>query len=561
MICKDQEKKTSITRRTFLKQTAKAAAALTVAGSLPIFQTVTASASSDRDFDILIKGGTIYDGTLNPSAAGDIGIKNGRIAAVGNLSKAAAGKTIDAGGLVVTPGFIDVHTHCDQAFQIMNPRYLSQASPMMKGNHNYIYQGVTSVVTGNCGMGIPRTDQWFEMVKILSFGTNVAHLAPHGAIRAELFGANQPGELTAVQLDALKQRIAEEMEKGAVGISTGLEYAPGLLASTSELIEIAKVTARYRGLYATHTRDESGKIRDDGKPGIVASLEEAVEVGKSAGIPVEVSHLKIAAPTNRIPASRILDIIEKARREGIEINADQYPYNAGSTYISYLIPNKFKANDGGLKKEFKTEKGRREIREAIETTFSYLHPEKILIAFYWGKAEFEGKTLKDIADMRGKSPAECYVDMVCEQLCPLGIFFSMDMETVNEIMTRDYVITASDGGTYQKGMLKPHPRVYGAFPRKLRMVALDNKIMSLSAAIRSMTSLPAEKFGIKNRGKIERGFFADIAVIDLANFADRATYVQPHQYAVGIRHLLVNGVVAINDGQATSESGGAAIKR
>ena len=558
---KDQERKTVVTRRTFLRQTAKVAAALSVAGSLPFLNNVTASASSDRDFDVLIKGGTLYDGTLKAPWFADIGVKGGRIVALGDLAKAQATKIIEAKSLAVTPGFIDVHTHCDMAFQIMNPKYLSKASPMLKGNYNYIYQGVTTVVTGNCGMGMPRTDQWFDRVKALPFGTNVAHLAPHGEIRAELFGANQPGELSADQLGALKRRFTEEMEKGAIGCSLGLEYAPGLLSATRELIEIAGVVARHNGLAAIHLRNETGKMRKDGKPEIIASLEEAILIGRKAGIPIEISHLKIAAPTNSIPAARILDIIERARYDGLDLHADQYPYNAGSTYISYLIPNKFKANDYGVKPEFHSQQGRREIKEAVEATFSYLPPEKVLIAFYMGHRELEGKTIKEIAEIQGVTPSESYVEMVCQPSCPLGIFFSMDPTTVREIASRDHIITASDGGTYMKGALKPHPRVYGTFPHKLCLVALDNQWMSIQAAIRTMTSMPAEKFRIKNRGKIEKGFFADIAVIDLAGFKDLATYLQPHQYAAGVKHLLINGVAAITDGQPTNLSGGVALAR
>ena len=555
------DKNKELTRRTFLKQAAKTAAALTAAGSLPFFSTVTASASSDRDFDVLIKGGTIYDGTLNNPRVADIAIKGNRIVAIGNLTKAKALKIIDAGGLTITPGFIDVHTHSDMAFQIMNPNYFSKTSPMLKGNYNYIYQGVSTVVTGNCGMGYHRTEQWFDAANKLSFGTNVAHLAPHGAIRADLFGTNQPAELTSDQLAALKKRVTEEMEKGAIGLSTGLEYAPGLLSTTSELIELAKVAARMGRIYTTHTRDESGTIGADGVPAIIHSLEEAIEIGKKAGIPVEVSHLKINAPINKIPASRILDIIEKARRSGVDIHADQYPYNAGSTYISYLIPNKFKGNEyGGIKPEFRTPEGRRAIREAIEKTFTYLPPEKTLISFAWGNKKFEGKTLKEIGEMEGKSPADCYVDLVSDPVCPSGIFFGQDMPTVEEISRQENVLTASDGGTYMIGMLKPHPRVYGTFPCKLRLVALDNKWMSIQSAIRTMTSLPAEKFKIQQRGKIEKGYFADIAVIDLANFKDQATYLDPHKYTLGVKHLLINGSLAIADGQATGQGGGMVLK-
>lgn len=555
-----KKKETDVTRRTFLKQTARTAAALSIAGDLPIFSTITAAASSDRNFDILIKRGTLYDGTPNSPKVADIGIRGDRITAIGDLGKVAAGRIIDAKGLAVTPGFIDVHTHCDMTFQSMNPEDLSSASPMLKGNYNYLFQGVTTVVTGNCGLGIPRTDQWFDMVKTLSFGTNVVHLAPHGEIRAELFGVHQPGELSREQLEAFKRRVSEEMEKGAVGFSTGLEYAPGLLSSTAELIELCKVTARMGKIYATHVRNETGAMGRDGKPGIISALEEAVLIGKKAGIPVEVSHLKVMAPNNTLPASRILDIIEKARSEGVDINGDQYPYDAGSTYLTHLIPNKFKANDQGIKNEYRTEKGLREIRDALEETLAYLPAEKILVANYPGKPEFEGKTVAEIARIRGKASADCYVDMICEPVCPMGIFFAQNIDTVKEIMKQDYILTASDGETYTKGVFKPHPRVYGAFPRKLRMVALDNQWMTIQAAIRTMTSLPAEKFRMKNRGKIEKGFYADIAVIDLENLRDTATYIDPHQYATGVRHLLVNGVSTIADGRATNESGGAILQ-
>ena len=556
----NQRDKKNISRRTFLKQTGQAAAALAVAGTLPVFSPATASARSDRDFDILIKGGTLYDGTLNAPGVADIGIKGDRIAAAGDLAGAQAARTINAKGLAVTPGFIDVHTHCDMSFQNMNSTALAGASSMMKGNYNYIYQGVTTVITGNCGLGIPRTDQWFDMAKAMSFGTNVAHLAPHGEIRADLFGVRQPAELTPAQLKAFLQRMTEELEKGAVGFSTGLEYAPGLLSSTGELIELARLTARSGKVYVTHVRNETGAVGRDGKPGVISALEEAVLIGKKAGISVEVSHLKVMAPNNAVPASAILDIIEKARSEGLDIHADQYPYDAGSTYITHLIPNKFKANDQSLKNEFRTEKGFLEIRKALEETFSYLPAEKILIANYPAKAELEGKTVAEIARIRGKSPAECYVEMVCEPVCPMAIFFAQNMDIVAEIMKRDYVLTASDGETYTKGVFRPHPRVYGAFPRKLRMVAFDNSWMSVEKAIRSMTSLPAKKFNLKNRGKIARGFFADIAVIDLPNFRDTATYLDPHQYAAGIKHLLINGVAAVTDGQATGAGGGVALK-
>lgn len=559
MNLKDCDQKNGITRRTFLKQTAQTAAVLTAAGSLPIFHPVAAIASADRDFDVLIKGGTVYDGTLKPPRVADIGIKGGRITAIGDLAGAA--KIIDARGLAVTPGFIDVHTHCDMTFMYMNPLAVADAVAELKGNYNYIYQGVTTVVTGNCGMGVTDTAKWLGMARTMSFGANVLHLAPHGAIRAELFGPRQPSQLSPDQLETFKRRIAEEMEKGAVGLSTGLEYSPGLLAQPDELIELAKVAARYGRVYTTHMRDESGKIHKDGKHGVIASLQEAVDLCRKAAIPVEISHLKIMAPRNDLPVSRILAVIEQARNEGLDITADQYPYDAASTYLTYLIPNRFKAPNGGVAEAFKTDKGRREIRAAVEETFTYLPPEKTLIAWFPGHAEFEGKTLKDIAEMEGKSASECYAEIVSGRICPYGIYFGMDMATVKAIATRDYVMTGSDGSTAMMKCLRPHPRYYGTFPRKLRQFAIDHPLMTLPAAIRSMTSLPAEKFRIKQRGKIAEGFHADIAVIDLNAITDHATFMEPHQYATGVRHLMVNGVVAISDGQATGSSGGEALRQ
>lgn len=306
-------------------------------------------------------------------------------------------------------------------------------------------------------------------------------------------------------------------------------------------------------------RDETGRVYENGKIGILESVREAVEVGRRAETPVEISHLKIAAPTNTVEVPQVLEIIERARREGLDLHADQYPYDAGSTLITHLIPNRFKTSDG-VREEFKTERGKKEIREAIEKTFAYVGPEKTLISWYPGKEELEGKTIRQIADA-AKKTADCYVEMVTGEKCPMGIFFLMDAEKVKAIMPHNYIITASDGWTVPKDMTKPHPRVYGTFPRKLRTFVIDEKLMDLPAAIRSMTSLPAEKFGLKDRGRIAKGYCADVAVIDLKTIRDHATYLKPHQYSDGVRYLLVKGVLSIENGQATGDRAGAALRR
>ena len=339
-----------MTRRKFIAAAAKTAALVAATGAVP---ELVASASRQYDFDTLITGGTVYDGTDAAPQVADIGIRKGRIAAIGKITGTAA-NIIDAKGLIVTPGFIDIHTHCDLTFKRLGiKRYLAYVMPSFKGNYNYLYQGVTTVVTGNCGMGYTNLEEWFDIHKSVNFGSNVYHLAPHGDIRLEVFGKNQPEKLSPNQLDALKERIAVEMEKGAMGFSTRLDVPPGTLAHTEELIEIGKVVHKYGGLYATHMRDESGTKDGNGKFADVKSIEEAIRIGRKAGIAVEISHLKISAPFNNLKASQLLDLIGTARHKGLDVTADQYPYDSGSTDIGFLIPLKY-MDANGLKKEYRT---------------------------------------------------------------------------------------------------------------------------------------------------------------------------------------------------------------
>lgn len=554
----DTISKNKITRRKFLKKGAGLTITLSMAGSSQVLFS-GCNSNSNLEYDVVVKGGTVYDGTITSPISADIGVKGDTITTIGSINK-PAGKIINANGMIVTPGFIDVHTHCDLTFQRSGmKRYLAYFMPSWKGNHNYLTQGVTTVVSGNCGLGYSDLNQWLDMVDSVGFGTNVYHLAPHGMLREELFGRNQPQELSSGQLEILKGRVAEEMEKGAIGLSTGLEYAPGILAPTSEIIEVCKVIRKYNRLYATHIRNESGTLDANGVTNAEKYIQEAIEIGRKAEVPVEISHLKLSVPFNNKKASLILDLIEKARGEGLDVTADQYPYDAGSTVISILLPNEFKSVDG-IKEEFKTNEGRKEIQKAIGRVFEYLGPEKTLITMYPGKESYEGKNIKEIAEIEGRAPEGSYVDMVCDEEMPIGVFFSQDMSIVRDIMPKDYIITGSDGWTIPKGMTKPHPRVYGTFPKKIRQFVLEEKLMDLVLAIRSMTSLPAEKFNMKGRGKIAVGNIADIAVVNLKTITDKATYFDPHQYSEGIDALLVNGVVSIENGKMTGERGGKSLR-
>ncbi len=548
-----------VSRRDILKSGAQAAGALVLSGALPAFMT-SCSRPGKGVYDILIKGGLVCDGSTALLRRADIGIRQDRIIDIGMLSGSAA-RVIDAGHCIVTPGFIDVHTHCDETFKLSGiQRYLAYVLPSWKGNYNYLYQGVTTVVTGNCGSGYAHIDPWYAMLDSIGFGTNVYHLIPHGVVREELFGNDQPRQLSSKQLAMMKDRIAAEMEKGTVGMSTGLMYFPGFLTPTEEIIELCKVVRKHGGIYTSHIRDESGSRLPDGSIAVLASVKEALAIGERAEIPVEISHLKICAPFRDVNVEQILELIEKARLRGLEVHADQYPYEASSCEIPALLPNKF-IGKGGLKDAYKTQAGRKEVQQAIEVIFSYLPPEKIYISMYKEQKAYEGKNLAEIAHREGVTPSDVYVRMACSDELPLGVYFEMRIDDVKKIMARDYILTGSDGWTVPKGFTKPHPRVYGTFPRKIRKYVLEEKVLSLPAAIRSMTSLPAEKFRIQARGKIDKGYYADIAVIDLEEITDRATYFDPHQYAQGIKYLVVNGVLAIDAGKATGERAGRTLRR
>jgi N-acyl-D-aspartate/D-glutamate deacylase len=430
-----------MSRRDFLARAAKAGGALAAVSSAPELLSGRPRGSENVPYDVVIKGGLVHDGTAATPSEADIGVIGDKIAAVGRLSGTAP-KLIDGSGCIVAPGFIDVHNHADQALQRLSLlKKGADVDPTFLGNHCYLYQGVTTIIAGNCGWGIPETDSWLEWVSSVRFGTNSYKLAPHGVIRQKLFGERQTEDLTQAQLDLFKGAIADSMSQGAVGMSTGLAYSPGFLTRSKELIELGKVVRKQGGLYVSHIRDEAGRPSGPGQYGVLESIKEAIEIGRRAEIPVQISHLKISQPIDGTSVAMVLELIEGARADGLDITADQYPYESGSSFLSILLPIEFVEKEG-VKAKYKSPSGRREIQGAIEEVFSYLPPEKILVAVFSGKTEFEGKTLREISALTGKSPGECFPELVCGDEVAMGVFFSQDPGIVRAIAPRDYVMTA-----------------------------------------------------------------------------------------------------------------------
>ncbi|MBN2835179.1 MAG: amidohydrolase family protein [Candidatus Delongbacteria bacterium] len=496
-------------------------------------------------FDHIIKNGLIYDGTLSTPYRSDIGIINDKIVFIGKLSEIDCKNVINAEKKIITPGFIDIHTHCDLSFkQFIKKMDQNSISQNYINNSNFLYQGVTSVVTGNCGLGYSSTDSWLDFTKRIGFKSNVYHLAPHGSIREDLFGKNQPLNLNDTELKLLLKRISKEIEDGAVGVSLGLEYAPGCFASIKELTEIAKLVKKYDKVLTVHLKLELG--RNDKGYSILDAIDEVIDICRFTGVSLEISHLKLGKPKDGIQIDQVIDKITQAKRSGLNINVDHYPYNAGNTMLSFLLPNEYKEGSG-IKLKYRNKTGRAKIITILKDFFRDISSEDVLISYFPSKPELEGMNLKEMAIEQNKDIYECYVDMLFEDAIPWAVFFLSEENDINKIVRMKDVITVSDGWTVDNKMQKPHPRLYGSFPRKIKKYSIDEKIIDLTSSIRSMTSLPAEKFNIKDRGIIKKGFYADLAIIDLKKLEDRSTYLNPHQYSCGIEYLFLNGKLVIKE--------------
>ena len=500
---------------------------------LPVFCiAIILSAGCSSEYDIVITGGSVYDGSGQTVFKADIGIKDGYIKTIGAIDKSA--KTIINGeGLYITPGFIDIHTHCDR--DILNQKKNSAK--------NYLTQGVTTVVTGNCGGGTYQVEQFFSKLDSAGIGVNVVHLIGHGTIRTAVMG-REAREPTDTELEKMKELIVQGMEGGASGFSTGLFYTPGIFAKNNEVIELATVVKKYQGIYASHIRDESNYTI-----GVIESIKEAISVGEQAGIPVEISHIKALGEPVWGQAAKICELIENAQKRGVKVYADQYPYLASSTGLSAAVIPRWVQAGGKMKERLSDLKLLAEIKKEVGANIKRRGgPGSLVLVSYSRNENFAGKSLLEISKILNKPVVETAIHLVLNG-GPGVISYNMNEDDVEYFMKKPYVMTGSDGSLQIPGSRFSHPRSYGTFPRKIRKYVLEKNVITMEQAIRAATGLPAEMLGLKNRGKLAEGFIADLVIFDPETISDMASYTEPHQYSKGIQYLIINGEIVIKGGE------------
>lgn len=499
------------------------------------------------DFDVLIRDARIVDGSGNPWYRASVGILNGRIAAIGALNGATATRTIDARNRVLSPGFIDVHTHVE-----------GTVDKVPRGD-NYLLDGVTTIVTGNCGGSRLELAQWFRQLEERRLGLNLSTLIGHNTVRSKVMGtANR--KATPEEIEKMQALVDQAMRDGAVGFSTGLIYIPGTYSDTSEVVALAKAAAKHGGVYASHMRDEGERITQ--------AIDEAVQVGREAGMPIQISHFKIDNKRLWGASVKSIEQVERYRREGVDVVVDQYPYDHSSTNLGITLPS-WALADGrdAVLERLRTPETRRRIKKemlALLATKGRADYSYATVASFEPDRSLEGKTISAINKLKGRTAtleneAETILQLI-ETAMPAMVYHSMGMEDVERILRYPNTAVASDGGIREFGIGVPHPRSYGTNARVLAEFVRVRKTITLEDAIRRMTSLPARTFRFRDRGLIAPGMAADLLLFDPARVTDKATYQQPHQYSEGFDYVLVNGVVMVDDGQLTEARGGQVLR-
>lgn len=511
--------------------------------NLIAFLLISYTVSAQDHADVLIKNGRIVDGTGNSWIYGDISIKDGKITGVGKLNHVSAVRTIDATGLIIAPGFIDVHTHIEGE-ERTNPTA-----------DNFIYDGVTTVVTGNCGSSRVNIGQYLSMLDSLKPSINVAALIGHNDVRRAVMGNSNrdPNETELKKMDSL---VEEAMQNGAVGLSTGLIYIPGTYSKTGEIVRLAQIAAKYNGVYASHMRSEGDSV--------IEAINEALHIGRTANLPVEISHFKVSGQQNWGRSKETVALIEKARQEGIDVTIDQYPYTASSTSLSTMIPDEILADGADsvrarlqrpATKKYVIDQMLKSLKRRKLKHFSYA-----VVAYHRADTTLNGKSIEEINRIKGRRHKAKYeAETVIELMLDGGagmVFHGMSEEDVKRIMKYPYNMFASDASIRIFNQGVPHPRGYGTNARILGKYVREEKVLMLEEAIRRMTSLPAQKFRLSDRGLIRTGMAADIVIFNEKDVQDLSSFEKPHQYSKGFQYVLVNGSLVVDNGKHTGARSG-----
>jgi N-acyl-D-amino-acid deacylase len=559
-----------ITRRRFLESGGRVVAAASLAGGGLVLK----GCSSRKDFDLVVKDGLVLDGLGNPAAPADIGVSGHFIKAMGKISASRGRAVIEAAGLIVAPGFIDAHDHTD-VHLLVNPRAESS-----------VHQGITTTVSGNCGSSpFPMASEIFEEAKAMlkkqydvdltwrdirgffarleekGMALNYATFVGHGAIRGAAMGFNDRAPKPE-ELEKMKALVTENLRDGALGLTSGLEYTPGSFAQPDELVELCRIVARAGGVYATHMRDEGDRLLE--------SLDETIDVAKKTGVSVQISHFKVAYPANWNKISAAIAKIEAAKRDGLDIFCDRYPYIAGATSLDFNFP--MWARQGTteefltrLKDPYQDAKLRAYVAKREKKLGSW---DKVVISHVLNdkNRRYEGKNILEASREAGKPPYEYMRDLLIEENDQVGmVIFMMKEENLKRILAHPLVGVGTDGEALAPygplGRGKPHPRVYGTFPRVLGKYVREAKLVKLEEMVKKMTSMPARKFGLLKRGVLQAGNYADMVVFNPDKIIDKATWADPHQYPAGVSTVLINGEIVIDQEKHTGKLPGMILRK
>lgn len=506
-----------------------------------------AAPSSSPTYDLLIRNGTVIDGSGKPAFRADVAVRNGKIAAVGDLAGAKAARVIDAAGLVVAPGFIDVHTHADDLAD-------------RPAAENFLRMGVTTIVAGNCGSS--AVDVGAALAKLRQGGAavNFGTLLGQGSVRQAVMGGERRLP-TRAEMERMKALVSKAMADGALGLSTGLQYVPGSYASQGEIVALARVACKAGGLYASHMRNEGTEIE--------AALTETLAVGEQAGCPVEVSHLKIDSPNRWGLSGKALAMIDAARARGLDVEADQYAYTAAGSSLSIRFPDwALEGTDEQVRQRFADEATWRRIEAGLKDLLAargFTDLSFATVAAYEPDPSLQGLTMKQVAEkLVGDGSAASQFEAARRMMLRGGasmVYHLMSEEDVERILRHPWVAVASDSSVLPFGEGRPHPRGYGNNARVLGLYVREKKVIGLEEAVRKMTSLPAGHFKLAGRGLVREGQAADLVLFDPGRVADPSTFEKPHAYAAGFPYVIVNGVPVIDDGRLTGAKPGQVLRR